>query len=328
METRKRAFSGIQPSGNTHIGNLLGAIRHWVANQAEKDNLYCVVDMHAITVYQDPLQLRQNTRQMAGLLLAAGLSHEKCIIFVQSHVRQHAELAWILNCVIPMGWMNRMTQFKEKSRNKENVSVGLFDYPALMAADIILYNAHEVPVGEDQKQHVELARDTAQRFNNLYGETFIVPQPVIATSAARIMSLDDPTKKMSKSDERPDSAIMLLDPPDAIRAKIKRAKTDSLSGIVFDKERPGLYNLLTIYESVTGLGRPEIEDHFAGKGYGALKTELGEAVVEYLRPLQTRYAEFTADPAELDRILAIGADKARPLAEKTLQLAKERVGLG
>lgn len=328
MDTRKRVFSGIQPSGNTHIGNLLGAIRHWAAHQTESDNLYCVVDMHAITIYQDPAALKRHTREMAGLLLAAGISPEHSILFVQSHVSQHAELAWILNCVIPMGWLSRMTQFKEKSNNRENVSVGLFDYPALMSADILLYQAHQVPVGEDQKQHVELARDTAQRFNNLYGETFTVPEPVIATSGARIMSLDDPAKKMSKSSERADSAVMLLDTPDAIRTKIKRAKTDSLSGIVFDPERAGLYNLLVMYESVTDLSRQEIEDHFAGKGYGALKTELGEAMVEYLRPLQTRYAEFTNDPASLDKILADGANKARPLAEKTLKLVKDRVGLG
>ena len=219
-------------------------------------------------------------------------------------------------------------QFKEKSKNRENVSVGLFAYPALMAADILLYQTHQVPVGEDQKQHVELARDTAQRFNNLYGETFTIPEPVIATTAARIMSLDDPTKKMSKSSERVDSAIMLLDSPDVIRKKIKRAQTDSLTGIEFDPQRSGLYNLLTLFESVTGMTRPQIEDHFAGKGYGALKSELGEAMVEYLRPLQTRYAEFTDDPATLDKILADGADKARPLAEKTLKMVKERVGLG
>lgn len=328
MEKKKRVFSGIQPSGNTHIGNLLGAIRHWAAGQDEKDTVFCVVDLHAITVYQEPAELKKHTREMAGLLLAAGISPEKSTLFVQSHVSAHAELAWILNCVIPMGWMSRMTQFKEKSKNRENVSVGLFDYPSLMAADILLYNTDEVPVGEDQKQHVELARDTAQRFNNLYGETFIIPEPVIAEHGARIMGLDDATKKMSKSSDRADSAIMLLDTPDTIRKKIKRAQTDSLSGIVFDPERHGLYNLLTIYESVTGMSRSGIEDHFAGKGYGALKSELAEAVVEYLRPLQERYAEFTADPAQLDAILKAGADKARPIAEKTLKLAMERVGLG
>ena len=328
MDTRKRIFSGIQPSGNTHIGNLLGAIRHWAARQTENDNLFCVVDLHAITVYQDPAELKKHTREMAGLLLAAGISPQHSILFVQSHVSAHAELAWILNCVIPMGWMSRMTQYKEKSKNRENVSVGLFDYPALMAADILLYQTHQVPVGEDQKQHVELARDTAQRFNNLFGETFTIPEPVIAGNGARIMGLDDPTKKMSKSSPRAEGVILLLDPPDAIRTKIRRAKTDSLSGIVFDEDRPGLYNLLVIYELVTGLGRSEIEDRFTGKGYGVFKNELAEAVVEYLRPLQTRYAEFTADPARLDSILAEGAAKARPLAEKTLKLVKERIGLG
>jgi len=325
----KRIFSGIQPSGNTHIGNLLGAIRHWAAHQAENDNLFCIVDLHAITTPKDPATLKTHTREVAGLLIAAGISPEQSTVFVQSHVSAHAELAWVLNCVIPMGWMSRMTQYKDKAKKqKESVSVGLFDYPALMAADILLYQTHLVPVGDDQKQHVELARDAAQRFNNLYGQTFTLPEPVIAALGARIMGLDDPTQKMSKSNPKPEHAVFLLDPPDAVRAKIMRAKTDSLTGIRFDASRPAIYNLLTMYELVTGMGRPEIEARFEGKGYGDFKRELAEALIEHLRPLQARYADLMTDPATLDGILHKGATKARSLAEPTLQDVKRKVGLG
>lgn len=325
----KRIFSGIQPSGNTHIGNLLGAIRHWVAHQTENENLFCIVDLHAITVPKDPETLRADTREVAGLLIAAGLSPEHCIIFVQSHVSAHAELAWILNCVIPMGWMSRMTQYKEKSKNqKESVSVGLFDYPALMAADILLYQTHLVPVGEDQKQHVELTRDAAQRFNNLYGETFTLPEPVIAAVGARIMGLDDATQKMSKSNPKAEHAVFLLDPPDEVKRKIMRAKTDSLSGIVFDESRPAIYNLLTLYELTSGMGRAEIEARFAGKGYADLKRDLADAMIAYLSPVQARYVDLMADPATLDGILADGAERARSLAEPTLRDVMRKMGLG
>ena len=297
--------------------------------QDEYDNIFCIVDLHAITVAQDPKVLKAKTREVAGLYLAAGIDPKKSIVFIQSHVSTHAELAWILNCFIPMGWMQRMTQFKEKSaKQKEQVSTGLFDYPALMAADILLYDTQVVPVGDDQKQHVELARDTAQRFNSLFGETFVLPEPVIPAVGGRIMGLDDPAKKMSKDEESQNHAIGLLDPPDAIRAKLMRATTDSLRDIVFDENRPGLYNLLVIYELFTGQSRAEITAHFAGQGYAALKKELGEVVVEGLRPLQARYKELTADPAYLDSLLKEGADRARPLAEKTLQTVKQRVGLG
>jgi tryptophanyl-tRNA synthetase len=325
---KKRVFSGIQPTGNIHIGNYLGAIKQWVQQQDVYDNVFCIVDLHAITVQQDPVYLKSKTRETTALQLAAGIDPKRSILFIQSHVSAHSELAWILNCVIPMGWMQRMTQFKEKSKNKEQVSVGLFDYPSLMAADILLYNTEVVPVGEDQKQHVELARDTAQLFNSIYGETFVLPEPVIPSVGARIMGLDDPMKKMSKSETAPNHAIGLLDSPEVIKAKLSRATTDSQRDIVFDENRPGVYNLLVIYEAFTGQNKKEIEAHFAGKGYAALKKELGEAVVEGLRPLQTRYKELTADPAYIDSLLKKGADKARPIAEKTLKLVQERIGLG
>ncbi|MFA5309826.1 MAG: tryptophan--tRNA ligase [Dehalococcoidales bacterium] len=326
---KKRVFSGIQPTGNIHIGNYLGATRRWAAEQDNYDNIFCIVDLHAITVPQDPVTLKAKTREVTGLLLAAGIDPRRSILFVQSHVHEHAELAWILNCFIPMGWMGRMTQYKEKSgKQKEQVSVGLFDYPALMAADILLYRTDVVPVGDDQKQHVELARDAAQRFNNIFGETFVLPEPRIGEVGARIMGLDDPTRKMSKSEEAPNHAIALLDTPDVIRRKIMRATTDSQTTVVFDAGRPGIYNLLTIYRTITGEKKEDIEARFQGKGYGDFKKALAEVVVECLRPLQARYQEFTADPAIIDGILTDGAAKARPLAAATLAEVKKRVGLG
>jgi tryptophanyl-tRNA synthetase len=326
---KKRVFSGIQPTGSLMIGNYLGAIKYWVSSQENYDNVFCIVDLHAITVQQDPEVLKIRIREVAGLLLAAGIDPKRSILFIQSHISAHSELAWILNCFIPMGWMQRMTQFKEKSaKHKEKVSVGLFDYPALMAADILLYNTDVVPVGEDQKQHVELARDTAQRFNNIYGETFVLPEPLIPDVGARIMGLDDPTKKMSKSETAPDHAINLLDPPDAIRVKIMRATTDSQREIRFDPTRPGIFNLLTIYHLFSGQSQKEIEAQFEGKGYSDFKKALAEVVVEGLRPLQERYKELTADSTRIDSILADGAARARPTAEKVLAEVKKRVGLG
>lgn len=326
---KKRVFSGIQPTGNIHIGNYLGATRHWAAEQNKYDNIFCIVDLHAITIPQEPKVLKAKIREVTGLLIAAGIDPQKSIVFVQSHLHEHSELAWILNCTIPMGWMGRMTQYKEKSVNqKEQVSVGLFDYPALMAADILLYNTDVVPVGEDQKQHVELARDAAQRFNNIFGETFVLPAPLIAESGARIMGLDNPTKKMSKSEEGSNHAIALLDPPDVIRTKIIRAKTDSLKEIRFDESRPGIYNLLTIYQAFTGRDSKEIETHFEGKGYGEFKQALAEVVVEGLHSLQECYKKLTADPGTIDAILNDGAAKARPLAQKMLAKVHKVVGLG
>ncbi len=326
---KKRVFSGIQPTGNIHIGNYLGAIQHWVNTQADYESIFCVVDLHAITVSQDSKTLKAKIREVAGLLIAAGIDTKISTVFVQSHISAHAELTWILNCFIPMGWMRRMTQFKEKSqKQKAEVSTGLFDYPALMAADILLYNTDVVPVGEDQKQHVELARDVAQRFNSIYGETFKVPAAVIPETGSRIMSLDNPTEKMSKSEEQPAGTICLLDSPDDIRAKIMRATTDSQREIRFDENRPGICNLLVIYELFTRLGRKEIEVRFEGKGYADFKKELAEVVVEGLSPLQSRYKELTADPSHLDSLLAEGADRIRPIAEETLARVKDRVGLG
>jgi tryptophanyl-tRNA synthetase len=326
---KKRVFSGIQPTGDIHIGNYLAAIRHWVKMQENYNNVFCIVDLHAITVPTNPKELKAKIREVSGLLIAAGIDPQESILFVQSDVTAHAELAWVLNCYIPMGWMQRMTQFKEKEqKQREQVSVGLFDYPALMAADILLYDTQVVPVGEDQKQHVELARDTAQRFNSIYGETFVLPEPVIPDVGARIMGLDDPTKKMSKSEAASGHAINLLDEPDAIRTKIMRATTDSLREIRFDEERPGIFNLLTIYQGFTGEKEKDIESKFEGKGYGDLKKELAEVVVEGLRPLQERYHELTAEPGRIDGILKEGADKARPTAEKTMARVKEKIGLG
>jgi tryptophanyl-tRNA synthetase len=326
---KKRVFSGIQPTGNIHIGNYLGAIRHWVSSQDEFNNIFCLVDLHAITISQEPSLLKSKIREVAALLIAAGIDPQRSVVFVQSHISAHPELAWILNCFIPMGWMRRMTQFKEKSqRQRELVSVGLFDYPALMAADILLYETDLVPVGEDQRQHVELARDVARRFNSIYGDTFKLPEPVIAEWGARIMGLDDPTNKMSKSEMHLGHAIHLLDSPDAIRAKIMAATTDSLREVRFDENRPGIHNLLVIYELFTGTGRPAIEERFEGKGYADLKHELAEVVIEGLRDLQARFQELKTDPKYIESVLTEGASKIRPLADKTLHEVKDRVGLG
>jgi tryptophanyl-tRNA synthetase len=326
---KKRVFSGIQPTGDIHIGNYLAAIKHWVAMQDNFNCIFCIVDMHAITVPQDPKVLKAKIREVSGLLIAAGIDPKRSILFVQSHISAHMELAWILNCYIPVGWMQRMTQFKEKTqKQKEQISTGIFDYPALMAADILLYDTDVVPVGEDQKQHVELTRDAAQRFNSIYGDTFTLPEPLIPDVGARIMGLDDPTIKMSKSEENTGHAINLLDPPDIIRSKIMRATTDSFRDILFDEDRPGINNLLTIYQLFTGQSNKDIETQFAGRGYSDLKKALADVVIEGLRPLQERYRELTAETGRIDAILEEGAAKARPLAEKTLKKVKDRIGLG
>ncbi len=324
---KKRVFSGIQPSGDLHIGNYLGAIKRWVDSQDEAENIFCIVDLHAITVPQDPVQLRKKIRELAGIYFASGIDPEKSTVFVQSDISAHAELGWILNCFTPIGWMNRMTQFKEKSGDqKESVSMGLFDYPVLMAADILLYQTDKVPVGEDQKQHVEITRDIAQKFNSTYGETFKIPKPVIPQTAARIMSLDDPTKKMSKS--HPNGALNLLDTPDEIRSKIMKATTDSENSVKFDQNRPGIYNLLEIYQTLTGETKEQIEAKFANSGYGDFKKELAGIVVEALKPIQEKYARFTQNPEKLEQMLKEGADKIRPTAHNTLQTVKNKVGLG
>ena len=312
MKNKSRVFSGIQPSGDPHIGNYIGAIRNWVADQEKYDNTFCVVDQHAITASYDPEELRRNVRQLVAVYLASGLDPSRCNLFVQSHVPEHTELAWLLMCVTPMGWLSRMTQFKEKSEGKqEQVSAGLFTYPVLMAADILLYQADGVPVGDDQKQHVELARDTAQRFNHLFGETFTVPQPIIRPVGARVMGLDDPTRKMAKSESGQYHSIGLLDEPDRIRKKLARAVTDSHKEIVFDPRRPGVFNLLTIYRSLSGQSQEEIEAHFEGKGYGDLKRELADVVIATLEPVQARFRELTEDPAYIDELLAEHAARVR-----------------
>ncbi|HPW68564.1 MAG: tryptophan--tRNA ligase [Deltaproteobacteria bacterium] len=329
MAMKKRVFSGIQPTGTIHIGNYLAAIRRWAITQAEHESIFCIVDLHAITVPQEPKLLKAKNLEMAGMLLAAGIDPEVSVIFVQSRVSAHAELAWILNCIIPMGWMLRMIQFKEKSqRHKEQASTGLFDYPALMAADILLYRTGLVPVGEDQRQHVELARDVAERFNSRYGPTFELPEAVIPEVGSRIMGLKDPTKKMSKTGDDKDNVLGVLDPPDQIRAKIMKAVTDPLREIRFDPERPGIHNLLVIYELFSAEGRQAIEQRFAGKGYAQFKAELAEMVIEGLRPLQARFCELMKDQGYIGRLLEEGADRIRPVAEGTLNTVKEKVGLG
>jgi tryptophanyl-tRNA synthetase len=328
--SKKRVLSGIQPSGNLTIGNYLGALKQWVAEQETYECYFCVVDLHAITVQQDPHQLREKTREVAALYIAAGLDPQKVTIFVQSHVTAHAELAWILTCISPMGWLNRMTQFKDKAakQQQDSISSGLLNYPTLMAADILLYQAHVVPVGDDQRQHLEYTRDLAQRFNHIYGETFILPEVMIPKAGARVMGLDNPLSKMSKSEGVENHAVYLLDPPNRVKKAIMRAVTDSSGIISFsdDAERAGINNLLTIYQSLSQMSQEQAEAQFVGKGYGDLKKAVVEAVNTTLEPLQKRYAELMNEPGYLDSVLAQGADKARLMANKTLQEVKEKVG--
>jgi tryptophanyl-tRNA synthetase len=326
---RVRVFSGIQPSGTLTISNYLGAIKRWVAEQGEKESYFCIADMHAITVPHNPQTLRHLTQSVAALYLASGLDPREITLFVQSHVQAHAECCWVLNCVTPVGWLERMTQFKTKAAQRESVSTGLLDYPVLQAADILLYDADEVPVGEDQKQHVELARDIAQRFNRIYGPTFVLPRATIPESGARIRALNDPSRKMSKSEAHlRGHAVRLIDEPDEIRFAIQRAKTDSGREIVFGETpgKAGVNNLLEIYEQVTGHTRPEIEARFEGKGYAVLKGEVAEVVIEALRPIRERYHELMSDPAGLDGVLADGADRARSVAEPKIREIKRKVG--
>ena len=322
----KRIFSGAQPTGNVHLGNYLGALKNWVALQHEYESFFCIVNLHALTIPQDPQRLAEKTRELARIYLAAGIDPQISTIFIQSDVPEHTELTWMLNGVTRMSELERMTQFKEKARKQgENVLVGLFDYPVLMSADILLYHTDLVPVGEDQKQHLELTRDIAIRFNRDYGDTFRVPDPFIPKVGARIMALDNPAKKMSKSDESPNGSIFLLDDADAIRRKFKRAVTDSGTDIRFDESRPALQNLLTIYQLLTGKAREEIEAHFAGRGYAQLKSELAEAAIEFLTPFQERVRSIGDD--ELDRILIEGRDRAREIARRTFDEVKARMGI-
>lgn len=323
---RKRIFSGAQPTGNVHLGNYLGALRNWVALQQEYESFFCIVNLHAITVQQDPRLLAEKTRELARIYLAVGIDPEVSTIFIQADVPQHAELTWLLNCIARMSELERMTQYKDKARRQEeNVSVGLFDYPVLMASDILLYQTDLVPVGEDQKQHLELTRDLAIRFNRDYGETFRVPDPYIPKIGARIMSLSDPSKKMSKSDDDPNGCIMLMDDEATVQRKFKRAVTDSGTEIKFDPSRPAIYNLLEIFHLITGKSQEEVEEHFAGKGYAQLKGQLAEATIEFLRPFQQRVREITDD--QLDQILNSGRDKAAGIAAATLKQVFNNMGL-
>lgn len=323
---KKRIFSGAQPTGNLHLGNYLGALKNWVALQDEYESFYCIVNLHAVTLPQNPEVLRQKTFELARIYLAAGIDPEKSCIFIQSDVSEHAELAWIMACIARMGELERMTQFKDKGKgNRERAGVGLFTYPLLMAADILLYQTHLVPVGKDQKQHLELSRDLAERFNRDFGETFVVPEPYIPPVGANILSLQDPTKKMSKSDENANGAIFLLDDADTIRKKIKRAVTDSGITIEFDESRPAINNLLTIYRLLTSKSAEECVEKFAGKGYGYFKTELAEVIVEFLKPFQQKFREF--DEETLNRILKKGAEKARKIASETLKKVYAKMGI-
>ncbi|MFM8305342.1 MAG: tryptophan--tRNA ligase [Actinomycetota bacterium] len=323
-----RVFSGIQPTGDMHLGNYLGAVRRWVAEQDAHDALYCVVDLHAITMPHDPADLAARTRRSAMLLLAAGLDPHRCTLFVQSHVRVHTELTWILNCVATMGELRRMTQFKEKGQGQESVSVGLFDYPVLMTADILAYDTDRVPVGDDQRQHLELARDIALRFNHRFGPTFVVPEAAIAPVGARIMDLQNPTAKMSKSADSPQGTITLLDEPSVVAKRLKSAVTDSETDVRFDPDaKPGVSNLLQIIAASTGRPIGEVEAEMGSGGYGGLKAAAADAVVELLAPLQTRYAELDADPDAVDALLGEGAAKAEAIADGVMRRAREAIGL-
>src|SRR6266568_2931315 len=323
----KRIFSGVQPTGSIHLGNYLGALRNWVALQKEYESFFCIVNLHAITVAQDPATLAAKTRELARIYLAVGIDPEVSTIFVQSDVAEHAELTWLLNCITRMSELERMTQFKDKARKQEeNIGVGLFDYPVLMAADILLYQTDLVPVGEDQKQHLELTRDVAIRFNRDYGETFKVPDPFIPKVGARILSLADPSRKMSKSDEESEAGcVMLLDDADAVRRKFKRAVTDSGTEIRFDPARPAISNLLTIYQLLTGKSPGDVEEHFGGSGYAKLKEELADVTIQFLKPFQERVRAI--DDGKLEQILAQGAARAQSIARATYLNAKDRMGL-
>jgi len=324
---KARVLSGIQPTGHLHIGNYLGALRNWVKIQHDFESIFCIVDLHAITVHQDPAALREQILQLAGLFIAAGIDPKSSTMIVQSSVAQHAELAWMLTCVTPLGWLERMTQYKAKTEAAETIGDGLLQYPVLMAADILLYQAKVVPVGEDQRQHIELARDIAQRFNSLYGDTFTMPETRLPIAGARVMGLDDPTKKMSKSATGSGHAIGLLDPPNEIKKKINRATTDSNPAVDIETMGHGVANLLNIYQAFTDATSEQVRNEFAGQRYGDVKKKVIEAVVAGVEPIQKRYAEITADPAYLNGVLKDGAERVRPIAESTTRLVRERMGL-
>ena len=323
-----RVFSGIQPTGHLHIGNYLGALRQFVALAEKAECLFCVVDLHALTLPQDPEALRRDTRQIAALYLACGIDPQKSVVFVQSQVPQHAELSWLLGCVATFGELRRMTQFKDKSQGQESVPFGLLAYPVLMAADILLYRATAVPVGEDQKQHLELARDLAQRFNARFGETFPVPEPLIGQAGARVMSLQNPEEKMSKSAPDANSRIEMLDPPDVVRKKFKRAVTDSGREVHYDPEgKPAVSNLLEIFSLVTGESIAALEARYGDSGYGRFKQDLGEAVVAFLEPIQQAHANLITAQDHLDAVLRTGAERALQMATPVMQTVRNKMGL-
>jgi tryptophanyl-tRNA synthetase len=325
--TSMRVFSGIQPTGAKHIGNYIGAMRQYVATQDQGDAFFCIVDLHSITVDYDPQDLHDRTLDLAALLFAVGLDPDRCTLFCQSHVTAHAEAAWLLSALTGFGQLGRMTQFKEKGEGKEFVSAGLFTYPVLMAGDILLYQTDIVPIGDDQRQHLELARDTAERFNSRYGETFTVPRAVYPEVGARIMDLQEPTRKMSTTNGTPQGTVLVLDDPDALRKKFRTAVTDSGREVRYlPDEKPGVSNLIEILSVATGRSLAEVETAYDGKGYGDLKTDVGEAVIELLSPVRARYAELRADEGELKRLLAIGAAKARETSAPTLREMYERMG--
>ena len=326
---KPRVFSGIQPSGGLHIGNYLGAIRNWVRNQDQYDNIFCIVDLHAITLPQDPAALRENTLDLAAIYLASGIKPEQAM-FIQSHVSAHAELAWVFECFTPIGWLERMTQFKDRTarQGRERIGAGVLTYPSLMAADIMLYDAKYVPVGEDQRQHIEYTRDIGQRINQRYGNILVIPEPLIQKAGAEIKGLDDPEKKMSKSlaADSPGHAIFMLDPPDLIRKKLARAQTDAEPAVRFPAG-PGVRNLLEIYRTIKQLDWPAVEREFEGKPYSALKSAVADGVIEVLAPIQQRYREIRSDDAALLEQLRGAADRLTPVANATLHRVQEAVGL-
>lgn len=327
MEERKRIFSGMQPSGMITLGNYLGALKNWTNLQDEYDCLYCIVDMHAITVRQDPVKLRKQCKDLLTQYLAVGIHPEKNIIYYQSHVSQHAELSWILNCYTYMGELNRMTQFKDKAaKHSDNINAGLYTYPVLMAADILLYQTDLVPVGEDQRQHLEITRDIAGRFNALYGDTFKIPEAYIGKVGARVMALQDPSKKMSKSDENQNNTIALMDDPTVIMNKVKRAVTDSENEVRYGEDKPGISNLLNIYCACTGKTIAEAEKEFSATGYGAFKTAVGEAVVAELEPVQKKIKELEQNKDYLNEVIRNGAERVGNLAAKTLTKVQKKIG--
>ena len=326
-DEKKVLFSGMQATGNLTLGNYLGALKNWVSMNEDYECYYCVVDEHSITIRQNPAELRQRARALLTLYIAAGLDPEKNCIYYQSHVSGHAELAWILNCYTYMGELQRMTQFKDKSaKHADNINAGLFTYPVLMAADILLFQADVVPVGIDQMQHLELTRDIAQRFNSIYGDVFKIPEAYLGKVGAKIMSLQDPSKKMSKSDENPNASIYLMDDPDTVIRKFKRAVTDSDSEVRYSEDKPGISNLIDIYRATTGKSIEEVEKEFDGKGYGDFKLAVGESVVDVLKPLQERVAELSKDKAYIDSIIKNNAERANYVATKTLRKVQKKVG--